>query len=399
MPTDTPWKIRQKIFFRFIAIYFTLYIIFFLLPDSWWHPIVKLTGRLVGIRARSPEFFSGSGDGLYAYIQAFSFLITAGVGCIIWSIFDSKRKSYNHAFYWLLVLVRYYLAFFLIVYGLGKCFNMQFRPPEWYQLEEPYGMFTPMGLAWKFLGYSKGYTLFIGISQTLAGILLFFRRTVLLAALLAIVVMSNVFAVNLFFDVPVKLFSLHLLLMAILVTVPDISRLYHFLFGYQLTSRRTYVEINWLDKHSNTKEWLKVLLLLIVGALITVRLLMMRDGAVKDSLLSGIYKVIMFAPGDLDNFHWHRVGIRNAMMFIRTADDSMAYFHLKVDTAGKYIMLSTEEKDSVAYFQYHAINDDLVLTGDFYNKKINVSLKKKDINQYPLINHKFRWISEYPDNR
>jgi len=37
---------------------------------------------------------------------------------------------------------------------------------------EPLGEFSPMGLMWTFMGYSKGYNRFVGGAEMLGGILL-----------------------------------------------------------------------------------------------------------------------------------------------------------------------------------------------------------------------------------
>jgi len=62
-----------------------------------------------------------------------------------------------------------------------------------------------------FMGASTPYNVFTGASEMLAGVLLFFPTTTLLGALLAMAVMTQVVALNFCYDVPVKLFSTHLL--------------------------------------------------------------------------------------------------------------------------------------------------------------------------------------------
>ena len=63
------------------------------------------------------------------------------------------------------------------------------------------------------------------------GLLLLFRRTSLVGAALGAGVMAYVFLLNLSFDVPVKLFSGHLLLFSLLALVPFLPRLWAFLRG------------------------------------------------------------------------------------------------------------------------------------------------------------------------
>lgn len=60
----------------------------------------------------------------------------------------------------------------------------------------------------------------IGAFELIPGILLFFPRTTLLGALLALMVTAGVFVLNMTYDVPVKLLSFHLVLMALFLLAP-----------------------------------------------------------------------------------------------------------------------------------------------------------------------------------
>ena len=98
---------------------------------------------------------------------------------------------------------------------------MQFRAPSADLLDLPYGEASPMGVLWRFMGTSAPYTMFAGTFEVLAGSLLAFRRTTLLGSLVAAAVLTNIVALNFCYDVPVKLYSLHLLAMAIVLAAPD----------------------------------------------------------------------------------------------------------------------------------------------------------------------------------
>jgi hypothetical protein len=62
----------------------------------------------------------------------------------------------------------------------------------------------------------------------LGGLLFLCRRTALLGALLSAFVMTNVALYNFFFDVPVKLFAMNLLLASLFVVLPDMRALFSF---------------------------------------------------------------------------------------------------------------------------------------------------------------------------
>jgi hypothetical protein len=82
-----------------------------------------------------------------------------------------------------------------------------------------------MGLLWTFMAYSPSYTAFTGLMELVGGLLLIMRRTALLGALISLGAMSQVAMLNLSYDVPVKLMSLHMVALALLLALPDLGRL------------------------------------------------------------------------------------------------------------------------------------------------------------------------------
>jgi len=82
-----------------------------------------------------------------------------------------------------------------------------------------------MGMLWTFMGSSRAYTAFSGTMEVLGALLLLWRRTALLGALMSTGVMFNVTVLNFCYDVPVKLFSFHLVLVGACVALPHASRL------------------------------------------------------------------------------------------------------------------------------------------------------------------------------
>jgi len=60
-----------------------------------------------------------------------------------------------------------------------------------------------MRLAWTFLGHSKGYNIFMGLSEFVGGVLLFHRKAKLMDSLILIPIITNIVAINFFYDIPV----------------------------------------------------------------------------------------------------------------------------------------------------------------------------------------------------
>lgn len=104
----------------------------------------------------------------------------------------------------------------MLAYGFSKVYKTQFPAPNLAQLLEPLGKFSPMALAWTYMGHSEGFNLFTGLIKVLCGLLLIPRRTQTIGSILTMMVMFQIVLLNLFYDIPVKQFSIHLFLMATL---------------------------------------------------------------------------------------------------------------------------------------------------------------------------------------
>ena len=233
------WSLLTKWVFRFICLYFSFYILsaFF---GGFLTPLIKWIGNLLELDATLDTFPTGSGDTTRAYVAVFINFLFAIAGTLLWSILDRRRKSYNDLFYWFLVVLRIYLIYFMCVYGFVKIFKTQFAGPSLWRLMQPVGDMSPMGLAWTYMAHSEEFNVFAGIMEALGGLLLIPRRTQTLGAMFIIAVMTQVAMINFFYDVPVKLFSLHLLAMGLLIFLTDIRRFVNVFIVNQKVQRYQY---------------------------------------------------------------------------------------------------------------------------------------------------------------
>jgi hypothetical protein len=113
-------------------------------------------------------------------------------------------------------------------YGFYKVFPIQMPPPNLAVLNEPLGQTSPQTLLWTLLGLVPMYERICGLAEVAGGVMILFRRTALFGALLSAFVMMNVVLYNFYFDVPVKLYAVHLLLMCCFVALPDVGSLWSF---------------------------------------------------------------------------------------------------------------------------------------------------------------------------
>ena len=253
-PVETPestavdhWSLPTRFGFRLVFIYFLLYLfcngcvtIFNVIPGvgDWirivfatpFAALAQILGALIfHLKGLAMQWHGGgSGDTALDYVRIFVFALFALAGAVIWSLLDRRHRHHQVLYAWLRFLIRLTLGLSMLVYGFSKLFPIQMQPPSLAILNENYGQSSPMTLLWTLIGSSPGYEMVCGLAEVTGGFLILLRRTALCGALLTAFVMTNVVLYNFFFDVPVKIFSCHLLLLALFVVLPDVTALWSF---------------------------------------------------------------------------------------------------------------------------------------------------------------------------
>lgn len=425
LQTNTPWSTYKKISFRFFFILLPLFIILnnngaftFLsgllqLPSLVLHHFIPWFAKnIIHYNYDFSIYTNGSGDTSYDWVLLLFIFLVSVAGCVVWSVLDRKRKSYNAAHYWLVVLVRFYLAFTLILYGLIKVIKLQFPDPSLTRLLQPFGDASPMGLAWTFLGFSKGYNIFMGIVEVSA-ILLLFRRTVIVGAFLALAATAHVMSMNYFFDVPVKLLSTALVVMSVFILAPHLLKLYRFFIKYESQ------QLDKMYRPTFKKRWLFISAYSLKYVYITASVAYLLysfleqtktyGSAAPKPFLYGIYNVEnmrlkgkTLAPLTTDSIRWKQMVISYpGYARVKQMNDSTVNFTTAFDQKKKELVLKSADKDSLKYvLNYRVIGKDrLEISGLTNQDSISVSFKKKDLKDFRLINRGFHWVSEYPYNR
>lgn len=354
----------------------------------------------------------GSGDNTYAYITLFFNFCLAIIITTIWSIIGGKRKEYNTAFYWLLVILRFFLIVAMLLYGFVKVFQIQFQYPSFIELLQPLGEFSPMGLAWNYMGFSKGFGMFAGLMEITGGLLLIFRRTSTLGAFIIIGVMTQVAMMNMMFDIPVKIFSFHLILMALVIFMTDMKRFIAvFIKNTATKSYEYFYPITSKSYHTTISRLKKVLVpILLVAATILGYLgeLNISDINHKPHLY-GIWETETFAinndtipPLIADENRWRYLIIeRKGRSVVKSMTDKLIPYTFITDTLGNQITMHTKggKKDSLNLKFEHREPGYLKLFGSLENDSIIVTLKKKNLDSLPLTSRSFHWINERPYNQ
>jgi hypothetical protein len=332
-------------------------------------------------------------------------IVTSGIGMLIWSVADRDRKNYNKLFYWLCVIVRYYVAITMVVYGGLKLVKLQFPAPSLGRMMEPVGQMSPMGLAWTYMGYSTGFNYVTGLAELSVGLLLFFRRTTTLGAIIGVFVIGNVMAVNYCFDVPVKLMSTTLVLMCVFLMFRDFKRLRDFFL-----LNKTAAPSN-LSPHRFKAKWKNITLLVIKYALIVYVLcanVVMAfywgspDDAKKPPFY-GVYKVESFIKGKdtlpplmTDTIRWKKLVIDDNAN-VQLMGDSTTGYMFTPDTIHHHFVIS-RHKYILRYTIFKP--DTIMLQGTWKTDSVQIKLVKQPLSgTFPLMSRGFHWIMEQGYNR
>jgi hypothetical protein len=398
VPAAAPehWSLARRLAFRFFCCYWVIYALpeggrVSLLPNGetlfkWWEKLWHAAAPWVAIHVfhvtgqPATYFPTGSGDTTLQYVTQLLYVVVSLTAMLVWSILDRRRPNYRKLDAWLRVLLRYNLAFTLFGYGFAKVFPLQMQPTPLRRFIEPYGAFSPMGVLWSFMGASVPYIIYAGCAEVLGGLLLLFRRTTSLGAMVSFTVMLNVAVLNYCYDVPVKLYSTNIALMAAFLLIPDLRRLFDVLVRNRASAPAD------LNPIVFERRWLRVAMAVCWVGLVGYHLQSNIWGGWKAykqtyrnpqrSPYYGIYDVESAG-------NWRKVAIQfpNNAMMVRKADDTMQTYQTK---DAKWSQPDAEH---------------LVVEGTFDGAPATVRLRKVDASKYPLPNRGFHWINEFPFNR
>jgi hypothetical protein len=221
------WTEREKLIFRFFFLFFILQALplsidFFKIVFGFDWLYISY-GNIFDLTRLSAKFIPGSDSLLNWLIVA----VISLSGTAFWSRSKYKDANYNELYYWLRVVVRYRLAIGIIGYGFIKFFPMQAPFPSISNLNTSYGDFTNWKLFSMSLGIVPGYETFLGSVEILAGLLLFFRKTATVGAIIILVFTGNVFISNLAYNGGEYVYALYLISFAVFVLWFDAIRIYN----------------------------------------------------------------------------------------------------------------------------------------------------------------------------
>jgi hypothetical protein len=430
------WSLAARIGFRFCLIYLGLFClatqIFTSLfsatqgadiPDlgTLWplRPMVFWTAEHI-FHVKAPLSFggnSGSGDCMFGWILAFCLLVIAAFAAGIWSILDRRRNNYAELHTWFRLFVRFALAGQMINYGLAKVVPLQMPYPSLTRLLQPFGTFSPMGVLWNSIGAAPAYEIFAGCAEVIGGLLLIVPRTATLGALICLADMIQVFMLNMTYDVPVKLFAFHLILLSCFLVASDVPRLASVFVLNRDTAasapERLFYSIR-ANRIAFVAQILLALWLLAMNGYNVRQNWSTFGGGRPHSALYGIWEVNQMSidnqqrpPLLTDGERWRRVifDFPNQMAFQRM-DDSFTPYAAAINLADKTLVLTKRSDENwTAKFSFQRpAQDQLILDGRIEDGRmeghqIHMAMQLTDRNKFLLVRRGFHWIQEFPLNR
>jgi len=422
------WRPATLVAFRFCFVYLGLYVVTTQMlqgmlailpgfPDLGrlfpMRTIILAVGRhLLGIEQPISLATTGSGDKLYDWLHVVSLLLIATIATVAWSFRARGRTEHARLYAWLRLGLRLAMATTFLTYGFAKLIPLQMPVLSLARLVEPFGNFSPMGVLWYSVGASPAYEMATGAAEVLAGLLLFIPATSIVGALVALGDATMIFLLNMTYDVPVKLFSFHLVLMALYLLAPNAGRLFDLLVRHRTGSLAPEPQAT-----RSPAAWRRVVSAQAIYAAVLIgvnlvngqRAWRLYGGGAPRSPLYGIWEVDSMTVGGVvraalvsDSTRWRRIIFQTPFdaTFQRMNDD-FRRFTAKLDTTAHEMTLTTpgQSKPSATLAYRRVDREHLTVNGTFDDQPVSFALHFRDPDSFLQRSRGFHWVSEVPFNR
>jgi hypothetical protein len=221
--------------------------------------------------------------------------------------------------------------------------------------------------------------------------------------------MTQVFVLNMTYDIPVKLLSFHLILLSLFLLAPEFRRLADFFFGNRTVGPSSQPQL-FVTRRANR-------IALAAQLVFGIWLLGMKIRGGVDawhkygagspkSALYGIWDVEELSidgqtrsPLINDYGRWRRVvfDFPKTVVFERM-DDSFAWYGASIDTSARTIALSkgSDKKWKGNFSFQRPAGNQLMLDGTMDSHNVHMRLLLVDRSKFMLVSRGFHWIQESP---
>lgn len=421
-PTALPWprwKLRVVRFTFVLVLLATVHLLPLLTQYLYFQPVVRavtatvrpgsfaVVDALIAIGALiigggdtalvenpAPRYVTRAAVTATAYFVGF--LLVSAVITGAWSLVDKRRTQYTSLDSRTRVYARYLLAAVMMLYAMAKVIPTQFGFLAPGALLRPLGQLSRFDMLWTFMSVSTGYTVFVGVVELLAALLLFSPRTTLLGALLATGALTNVIALDIAYDVRGPLMpAILLLLLAVIVLLPYAQLLWRLVLpplasdGPKAPSRRFRLPWGYvLSAKAIVLAWL-------IGTLVQAGLQQRSTYFGVGRPIYGLFDVETLASGPAtvnaganDAGAWKLVGSAGSTnsnrLFVQFANGDVRQFRLEDDLVQRTWKLR-QRTDEVATLRYDLQTDGTVLlNGVIGRETVKMRLRPVEPTRYPL---------------
>lgn len=204
-------KTNNQVWNKFELLGFRIAFMFFVLISFPWlgffKKLFEFDGliphfkQLLDLLSYLPTIVPTEPYGLSAFANIFIFLFLSILGAFIWAFIEKDKKQYNTWNYLLRVLLRYKIGLSLFAFGLYLLFQQHLPYPSLSNLHTNYGDLFSWKVYFQTTAINPEYQSFLGSVVIISAILIVYRRTTGIGAGIALGFFSNVYVVNLLYDV------------------------------------------------------------------------------------------------------------------------------------------------------------------------------------------------------
>jgi hypothetical protein len=438
-PSQAPhWNLPKRIAFRLCFVYLGLFVLYFC--PMWLQYLLFLNRHsrlaLGGVwPMRQIVFWAGAHifhmtappdpgvgfDGSLFWVQAFCCLIIAALATGVWSFVDRRRANYVTLHRSFRLVIRFVLAALMFAYGVFKVIPAQMPYPNLFELVRPFGHFLPIQVLWTYMGAAPAYEIFAGCAEVLGGILLLVPRTATLGALICLADLTNVFVIDMSYNVANKLEVFNFILLALFLLAPELPRLANVFLLNRAVPRSSQPKLfRTLRANRVAMAVQAVVAIYLVGASVYdawKNEWVARGSIASKPALYGIWDVEQFSVDgqvrpplltDYDRFRrvifdsgiiWElNIDADGGAVAFQRPDDSFAYYRTSIDVRDKTLTLTDPDseasrKDWNAHFTFERpAADQLILDGEMDRHKLHMQLHLFDRNKFELVSSGFHWV-------